>query len=103
LAHNAKDIKYHAKFQKYMNLISAAINVDGTRCNAEVVDQDDQDDIQVFSENDMCKLNSQLNSAMSSFARQWACSENGRGNVSRQVVRRMKKLKNQYANRKCQE
>ena len=103
LANNAKDRKYHDKFLKYMNIISAATNDDGSRCNAELADQDDQDDIQVFSENDMCKLNSQLNSAMSSLARQWACSENGRGNVSRQVVRRMKKLKNQYANRKCLE
>ena len=86
-----------------MNMITRAANADGSRCNAEVDDQDDQDDIQVFSEDDMCKLNSQLNSAMSSFARQWACSENARGNVSRQVVRRMKNLKNQYANRKCLE
>jgi len=97
LANNKKDLKYHGKFMKYMNLISASINKDGTRCDAEVVDADD---ITVFSEDDMCKLNSQLNSAVSSFARQWAC--NGRGNVSRQVVRRMKKLKNQFAGRKCE-
>jgi len=97
LAHNKKDQKYHFKFNKYLTLISSSLNDDGTRCNAEVVDADD---ITVFSADDMCKLNSQLNSAISSLARQWAC--NGRGDVSRQVVRRMKKLKNQYAGRKCE-
>merc|ERR1712037_1084609 len=95
LAYNNKDMKYHAKFQKYMTIITEAINDDGTRCGEEVAVE--EDDITVFSADNMCKLNSQLNSALSSFARQWAC--NGRGNVSRQVVRRAKKLKNQYAGR----
>ena len=96
MAGNKKDQKYHAKFQGWLDKISEATNDDGLKCCVEVADADD---ITVFSDDNMCKLNSQLNSAMSSLARQWAC--NGRGNVSRQAVRRLKKLKNQYASRYC--
>ncbi|CAG5087243.1 Oidioi.mRNA.OKI2018_I69.PAR.g11494.t1.cds [Oikopleura dioica] len=96
LANNKKDARYYNKFNDWLVFIDGARNEDGTRCGEEV---DDADDIQVFSADDYCKLNSQLNSAMSSLARQWAC--NGRGNVARQAVRRLKKLKNQYARRHC--
>ena len=72
LAHNKKDIKFYNKFQAWFTKIDEARNEDGTRCGEEV---DDADDAQVFSADDYCKLSSQLNSAMSSFARQWACQE----------------------------
>merc|ERR1712037_924448 len=60
---------------------------------------DEGADVQVFSEDDYCKLNSQINSALSSAARRWACD--GRGKVYRQAVRRLKKVKNQYNRNHC--
>jgi hypothetical protein len=52
-------------------------------------------DVKVFTADDPCKLNSQINSAISSFARNWACV--GRGKTHRQTVRRARKLKSFYS------
>ena len=88
---NKKDARYVEKINKWMDAISFANgDRDGAECDAEVVEAED---VNVFSEDDFCKLNSQINSAISSAARRWACD--GRGKVERQAVRRLKKVKNQ--------
>merc|ERR1712176_910996 len=84
---NAKDARYVAKINGWMEKISEA------NCDREGAD------VQVFSADDYCKLNSQINSALSSAARRWACD--GRGKVYRQAVRRLKKVKNQYNRNHC--
>ncbi|CAG5111087.1 Oidioi.mRNA.OKI2018_I69.chr2.g5423.t1.cds [Oikopleura dioica] len=95
-AGDAKDDRYVAKIQSWAARIVAANGGRGDECDAEV---SEAEDVNVFSEDDFCKLNSQINSALSSAARRWACD--GRGNVARQAVRRLKKVKNQYARRYC--
>ncbi|CBY12342.1 unnamed protein product [Oikopleura dioica] len=94
-----KDARYVSKLGAWMDaLVVANGDRDGAECDAEVVEE--EDDITVFSEDDYCKLNSQINSALSSAARKWACD--GRGNVSRQAVRRLKKVKNLYNRQHCE-
>ena len=48
-------------------------------------------DVSVFDADDMCKLNKQINSAINSHARHFACQ--GRGKVYRQIIRSAKKVK----------
>merc|ERR1712037_597898 len=96
---NAKDARYVMKINAWMDMIAGANgDRDGAECDAEEA-VDEGADVQVFSEDDYCKLNSQINSALSSAARRWACD--GRGKVYRQVVRRLKKVKNQYNRNHC--
>merc|ERR1712176_150121 len=96
---NAKDARYVAKINGWMEKISEAnCDRDGAECDAEEA-VDEGADVQVFSADDYCKLNSQINSALSSAARRWACD--GRGKVYRQAVRRLKKVKNQYNRNHC--
>merc|ERR1712010_265194 len=96
---DAKDVRYMDKIHGWMDKIAAANGERaGAECDAEVVEEGDE--ITVFSEDDFCKLNKQINSALSSAARRWACD--GKGKVSRQAVRRLKKVKNQYDRRHCQ-
>ena len=56
--------------------------------------EDSADDVQVFDENDFCKLNGQVNAALNSWARNYACD--GRGKVYRQVIRSARKTRNFY-------
>merc|ERR1712037_979080 len=82
---NAKDARYVMKINAWMDKIAGANgDRDGAECDAEEA---------------YCKLNSQINSALSSAARRWACD--GRGKVYRQAVRRLKKVKNQYNRNHC--
>ncbi|CAG5111089.1 Oidioi.mRNA.OKI2018_I69.chr2.g5425.t1.cds [Oikopleura dioica] len=94
---NAKDERYVAKIQSWAaKIVAANGDRDGAECDAV---EEESEDVSVFSEGDWCKLNRQINSALSSAARRWACD--GRGNVARQAVRRLKKVKNQYERRYC--
>merc|ERR1712130_150001 len=94
---DAKDARYMDKLNHWANAISAANgDRDGAECDAEV---EEAGDVQVFSEGDWCKLNSQINSALSSAARRWGCD--GRVRFARQAVRRLKKVKNQYNRLHC--
>merc|ERR1712062_455016 len=93
-----KDARYIAKIHGWANKILDANNDrDGGECGAEFGDE--EADVNVFSADDYCKLNSQINSALSSAARRWGCD--GRGNFARQAVRRLKKVKNLYARNHC--
>merc|ERR1712127_734647 len=100
---NAKDARYMEKLNKWMNAISYA-NGDGDECAADEPDYvyiyNEGYDVNVFSEDNFCKLNSQINSALSFAARRWACD--GRGNIARRAVRRLKKVKNQYNRLHCE-
>merc|ERR1712025_1047439 len=84
-----KDALYMDKLAHWSAAIATA-NGDrnGEECDAAV---EEGADVQVFSADDWCKLNSQINSA----ARRWGCD--GRGRFARQAVRRLKKVKNQYS------
>jgi len=66
----------------------------GSSCydgNFPTSSDDEGDEITVFDENDICKLNGQVNSAISSYARNYACD--GRGKVYRQIIRSARKVK----------
>jgi hypothetical protein len=92
-----KDARYVEKINFWMTaIVTANGDRDGEECDAVV---EEAADVTVFSEDDFCHLNSQINSALSSAARRWACD--GRGKVERQAVRRLKKVKNQYARNHC--
>merc|ERR1711860_320369 len=92
-----KDARYMEKINEWAGKIAAANgDRDGAECDAEV---EEAADVNVFSADDYCKLNSQINSALSSAARRWGCD--GRGNFARQAVRRLKKVKNLYARNHC--
>ncbi|CAG5110006.1 Oidioi.mRNA.OKI2018_I69.chr2.g4460.t1.cds [Oikopleura dioica] len=59
--------------------------------------EDTADDVQVFDETDFCKLNGQVNAALNSWARNYACD--GRGKVYRQVIRSARKAKKFYSDK----
>ena len=89
--------------QRYTNRLNTVIelakdSMTGTNCHATngYSADDEEEDVKVFTVDDPCKLNSQINSAISSFARNWACV--GRGKTHRQTVRRARKLKSFYKN-----
>ncbi|CAG5104899.1 Oidioi.mRNA.OKI2018_I69.chr1.g1651.t1.cds [Oikopleura dioica] len=93
---NRKDARHVAKVQKWAARVIDANDRDGAPCDEAV---DAGDDLNVFDKNDPCKLNSQIMSALRSFARKYAC--NGRGNVPRQITRRSKRLQQNFHRRKC--
>jgi hypothetical protein len=100
---NGKDAKYVDKLNYWKAEILTANGArEGAECGAELVEEGDE--ITVFAEpaeEAFCQLNLQINRALSSAARKWACE--GRGRVSRQAVRRLKKVKNQFDRRYCGE
>ena len=100
---NNRDAKYIEKLNYWKAEILTANGArGGVECDAEVVEEGDE--ITVFSEpaeEAFCQLNLQINRALSSAARKWACE--GRGRVSRQAVRRLKKVKSQFDRRYCAE
>merc|ERR1712003_231335 len=89
------DALHVAKVQKWAGRVVDANGRDGEKCDATV---DDADDMMVFDGEDGCKLNSQIMSALRSFARKYAC--NGRGNVPRQITRRSRRLEENFERRK---
>ena len=93
---NPKDTRYVAKSQKWAGRVIEANDRDGAPCD-DIVDSGDE--LNVFDKNDSCKLNSQIMSALRSFARKYACK--GRGDVPRQIARRSKKLQRNFHERKC--
>jgi len=54
-------------------------------------------DVTVFDEDDMCKLNGQVNAALNSWARNYACA--GRGKGYRQIIRQSRKVRNFFNDR----
>ena len=90
-----KDTRHVAKVQKWAGRVVDANDRDGEKCETAV---DAGDDLNVFDENDACKLNSQIFSALRSFARTYAC--NGKGNVARQITRRSRRLEENFERRK---
>merc|ERR1712037_562345 len=69
----------------------------GESCYEENGFGSEADAVQVFDEEDMCKLSSQVNAAINSWARNYACK--GRGKVYRQIVRHGRKVKNFFHDR----
>lgn len=55
------------------------------------------DEVTVFDADDMCKLNGQVNAAINSYARNYACE--GRGKVYRQIIRDARKTKKFFNNK----
>ncbi|CAG5109581.1 Oidioi.mRNA.OKI2018_I69.chr2.g4101.t1.cds [Oikopleura dioica] len=93
---NKKDARHVAKIQKWAARVVESNDRDGAPCDDT---DDDANDFFVFDKEDSCKLNSQIMSAIRSFARRFAC--NGRGNVPRQIARRSNRLKQNFERRKC--
>merc|ERR1712037_253285 len=92
---------YEKRFSSRMNkLFERAREAEtGENCYEEngFVSDPEADAIQNFDEEDICKLNSQVNAALSSWARNYACK--GRGKVYRQIVRKARKVKNFFHER----
>ena len=89
--------RYVNRFYKAFNKAVDADN--GENCYEEngFGSEDSADDVQVFDENDFCKLNGQVNAAVNSWARNNACE--GRGKVYRQIIRSARKTRNFYNNK----
>ena len=92
---NKKDARHIEKVQKWAARVVEANDRDGEKCDDAV---DEGDDLTVFDGTDGCKLNSQIMSALRSFARKYAC--NGRGDVARQIARRSRTLEENFERRK---
>ena len=90
-----KDARHVEKVQRWVGRVVDANDRDGEKCDAAL---DEGDDLTVFDGADGCKLNSQIMSALRSFARKYAC--NGRGNVPRQIARRSRTLEENFERRK---
>ena len=85
--------------QKILDKLSASDT--GTSCyhkNFPEGAEDEADEVTVFDAGDMCKLNSQVNAAINSYARNHACE--GRGKVYRQIIRSARKVKKFFNNKK---
>ena len=52
---------------------------------------DEEDQVTVFDDDNMCKLNGQVNAAINSYARNNACEDKGK--VYRQIIRSARKVK----------
>ena len=93
---NKKDARHVAKIKKWLAKVVEKNDRGGEKCSASI---DAGDDLTVFDANDSCKLNSQIISALRSFAREYACA--GRRNVPRQIVRRSRNLQQNFERRKA--
>ena len=91
--------KYGERYASRMNklLAKAQDSMTGESCYEENGFGSEADAVQVFDEDNMCKLNGQINAALNSWARNYACA--GRGKVYRQIVRHGRKVKNFFAER----
>ena len=90
-----KDARHVTKIKKWAGRVVEANDRDGEKCDATV---DDANDLTVFDGADGCMLNTQIMSALRSFARRYACD--GRGNVPRQITRRSRRLEDNFERRK---
>ncbi|CAG5078196.1 Oidioi.mRNA.OKI2018_I69.PAR.g8925.t1.cds [Oikopleura dioica] len=87
--------RYTGRMTRILNKMKASET--GDSCYAENGFAAEAADIQVFDADNMCKLNGQLNAAINSWARNWACD--GRGRVHRQIIRAARKVRNFYNDR----
>jgi len=84
--------RYAGRMAKALNRIRAADT--GVSCYADNFPEeagDEGDEVTVFDADNMCKLNGQVNAAINSYARNFACD--GRGKVYRQIIRSARKVK----------
>merc|ERR1712037_118867 len=84
--------RYASRMQKTLNKLQNADT--GVSCYEDNIPEtaaDEGDEITVFDGDDMCKLNGQVNAAINSYARNYACQ--GRGKVYRQIIRSARKIK----------
>ena len=89
------DEGFAARYISRMNkmLEKARGSSTGASCYAEN-GFEEASDVTVFDEDDMCKLNGQVNAAINSWARNYACD--GRGKIYRQIIRQSRKVRNFY-------
>merc|ERR1712150_237447 len=95
------DQKYASRYEGRMEkTLKKMRNADtGASCYEANGFGSESDEVTVFDASDMCKLNGQVNAAINSWARNYACD--GRGKVYRQIVRSARKVRNFYANNLC--
>ena len=93
-----KLVNWADRYVKRSNKIfeKAAASSNGESCYEEngFGSDDSADDVNVFDESNFCKLNGQVNAALNSWARNYACD--GRGKVYRQIIRSARKVRNFY-------
>jgi len=89
------DSRFDTRFGKMIALAQSSF--DNKNCKSTNAPDDESDEVNVFTEGDMCALNGQINSALSSWARNFACQGNGR--VHRQIVRKSRKIQNFFHDR----
>ena len=80
-------------------------NEDKLRCDgSDAPDDEEAGDLQVFDGTTNCKLASQINSALVSASRKWACTRAGFDNAAAdRLVRHFNKLHRQFKKRMCSE
>jgi len=92
------DEGFAARYTSRMNkmLAKARHSATGESCYEEN-GFEEASDVTVFDEDDMCKLNSQVNAALNSWARNYACA--GQGKTYRQIIRQSRKVRNFFNSR----
>jgi len=95
------DAKYSSRYINRMRKTIAKMRRSdtGESCYEENGFGTEGDEVTVFDADNMCKLNGQVNAAINSWARNWACD--GRGKVYRQIVRSARKVRNFYNDNLC--
>ncbi|CAG5105871.1 Oidioi.mRNA.OKI2018_I69.chr1.g2528.t1.cds [Oikopleura dioica] len=89
--------RFDSRMTKLFDLASSSFT--GVNCKSTNILEEtaELEDSRVFTEDNACKLNGQVNSALSSWARNFACQ--GRGKTYRQIIRRARKVQAFYASR----
>lgn len=94
--------KYMNKMLKRIGELDSHTNEGKYRCDGSDEPEEEAEDLQVFDGMTNCKLASQINSALVSASRKWACTRAGFGNAAAdRLVRHFNKLHRQFKTRMC--
>merc|ERR1712037_862030 len=94
--------RYESRLSKVLQQLEDSKNWDGSSCyddNVPKSSEDEGNEVTFSMEDEFCTLNGQVNAAINSYARNYACE--GRGKVFRQIIRSARKVKN-FFNQKYQ-
>ena len=71
----------------------------GESCYEQNGFKSEAEEVTVFDADDMCKLSGQVNAAINSWARNYACE--GRSKIWRQIIRKSRKMRDFYNDNLC--
>merc|ERR1712037_605020 len=99
---SVSDKDFGGRYSSRMNKVlrKARASYTGESCKEESQGSSDEAaDVTVFNKDDLCKLNGQVNAALNSWARNYACRRKGNKDISRQIIRQAKKTKAFFSER----